>query len=89
MKNDSDVRECPDRLGPVKGRTPDAGAGNTAGACPCGEANQDRPFSSFSEQPNIVLLGDPGAGKTHLFHEAAAAAKGRAPSNSFCTIASI
>lgn len=29
-------------------------------------------FSAFSESANIVLLGDPGAGKTHLFREAAA-----------------
>jgi predicted NACHT family NTPase len=32
-----------------------------------------RPFTEFSGQPNIVLLGDPGAGKTHLFRAAAAA----------------
>jgi hypothetical protein len=27
------------------------------------------PFSSYLKFPNIVLLGDPGAGKTHLFTE--------------------
>ena len=29
----------------------------------------DRPkyFSTYKETRNIVLLGDPGAGKTHLF----------------------
>jgi hypothetical protein len=27
------------------------------------------PFSSYQAFPNIVLLGDPGAGKTHLFTE--------------------
>jgi hypothetical protein len=27
------------------------------------------PFSSYKALPNIVLLGDPGAGKTHLFTE--------------------
>src|SRR5271166_2400350 len=32
-----------------------------------------RLFSEFSSQPNLVLLGDPGAGKTHLFKEAASA----------------
>jgi hypothetical protein len=36
------------------------------------EADQRKPFSAFSDQPNIVLLGAPGAGKTHLFTEAAA-----------------
>lgn len=35
------------------------------------ETEQRKPFSVFSEQPNIVLLGAPGAGKTHLFTEAA------------------
>jgi predicted NACHT family NTPase len=36
-----------------------------------------RPFTEFSEQPNIVLLGDPGAGKTHLFRAVATAEKAR------------
>src|SRR5438552_12838322 len=31
------------------------------------------PFSEFADRTNIVLLGDPGAGKTHLFREAAEA----------------
>ena len=30
-----------------------------------------RPFSNFADRANIVLLGDPGAGKTHLFRETA------------------
>jgi hypothetical protein len=30
-----------------------------------------RTFSSYLESPNIILLGDPGAGKSHLFEEAA------------------
>jgi len=33
-------------------------------------------FSDFSDQANIVLLGDPGAGKTHLFRTCAAATGG-------------
>jgi predicted NACHT family NTPase len=36
-----------------------------------------RPFTDFAGEANIVLLGDPGAGKTHLFKEAAAAQNGR------------
>lgn len=31
--------------------------------------NGTNPFSSYQVFPNIVLLGDPGAGKTHLFTE--------------------
>lgn len=31
--------------------------------------NGSNPFSVYIEFPNIVLLGDPGAGKTHLFSE--------------------
>jgi hypothetical protein len=34
-------------------------------------------LSTFFTQPNIVLLGDPGAGKTHTFRELAAAGGGR------------
>lgn len=34
-----------------------------------------RPFSEYSDRANIVLLGDPGAGKTHLFRETAAVEK--------------
>jgi predicted NACHT family NTPase len=36
------------------------------------EANP-RPFSAYLAETNLVLLGDPGAGKTHLFKQAAAA----------------
>jgi DNA replication protein DnaC len=36
-----------------------------------------RPYSDFTRYPNIVLLGDPGAGKTHLFMEAAVDEAGR------------
>jgi len=32
-----------------------------------------RPFSAYSHLPNIVLLGDPGAGKSYLFREFATA----------------
>lgn len=31
-----------------------------------------RPFNDFGTARNLVLLGDPGAGKTHVFKEAAA-----------------
>jgi predicted NACHT family NTPase len=36
-----------------------------------------RPFSEFADRTNVVLLGDPGAGKTHLFREAATAEQAR------------
>lgn len=35
------------------------------------------PFSDFSGQANLILLGDPGAGKTHMFREAATAVTGK------------
>jgi hypothetical protein len=43
------------------------------------EAQEDelRPFSAYDDAANIVLLGDPGAGKTHTFREAAARCGGR------------
>ncbi len=31
-----------------------------------------RPFSDFAASQNVVLLGDPGSGKSHLFRETAA-----------------
>ena len=37
-----------------------------------GEARQLRPFSDFTDQASLVLLGDPGAGKTRLFKKVAA-----------------
>jgi predicted NACHT family NTPase len=43
------------------------------------KAQQDelRPFSAYDDAANIVLLGDPGAGKTHTFRESAARCGGR------------
>ncbi|MET4356426.1 putative NACHT family NTPase [Bradyrhizobium sp. RT9b] len=38
---------------------------------------EPRPFADFETARNLVLLGDPGAGKTHVFKEAAAAEGGR------------
>lgn len=35
------------------------------------EVDVPRLFSDFADRANIVLLGDPGAGKTHLFNQAA------------------
>lgn len=35
------------------------------------EEARPRPFSDFESAPNLVLLGDPGAGKSHLFEDAA------------------
>jgi predicted NACHT family NTPase len=42
-------------------------------------ARQDqlRPISAYDNAANIVLLGDPGAGKTHTFRECAARCGGR------------
>ena len=37
------------------------------------EQGQPRPFSEFAAYANVVLLGDPGAGKSHLFRETATA----------------
>ncbi|WP_024583732.1 hypothetical protein [Bradyrhizobium sp. OHSU_III] len=36
-----------------------------------------RPFTDFAASPNLVLLGDPGAGKTHVFKQAAEREGGR------------
>lgn len=44
---------------------------------PAVEEQEPQPFSIFADRPNLVLLGDPGAGKTHLFRETALAAGGR------------
>jgi hypothetical protein len=44
---------------------------------PSDAARQVWKFSDFANQPNIVLVGDPGAGKSHLLREAAAADNGR------------
>jgi len=41
------------------------------------EASSSRRFSDYAASRNIVLLGDPGAGKTHLFTEAARDSGGR------------
>lgn len=38
---------------------------------------EPRPFADYAASPNLVLLGDPGAGKTHVFTEAAKAEGGR------------
>jgi len=46
--------------------------------------NGTNPFSSYLKFPNIVLLGDPGAGKTHLFTEFAKLQSGEfRPARSF------
>lgn len=41
------------------------------------QAATARPFEDFTESTNLVLLGDPGAGKTHLFRQAALHEGGR------------
>jgi hypothetical protein len=38
-----------------------------------------RPLSSYFEQPALVVLGDPGAGKTTVFTEAAATEPNASP----------
>src|SRR6185312_5742089 len=38
---------------------------------PIDKDDQSRPFSEYVQSRNIVLLGDPGAGKSHLFRSAA------------------
>ena len=41
------------------------------------EARPPQPFSEFAEHANLVLLGDAGAGKTHLFEEVASTTGGQ------------
>jgi predicted NACHT family NTPase len=43
------------------------------------KARQDelQPFSAYDDAANIVLLGDPGAGKSHTFRQAAVRSGGR------------
>ena len=41
------------------------------------QQDQLRPISAYDDAANIVLLGDPGAGKTHTFREYAARCGGR------------
>src|SRR6266566_8841613 len=41
------------------------------------QQDQLRPISAYDDAPNIVLLGDPGAGKTHTFRGCAALSGGR------------
>jgi predicted NACHT family NTPase len=38
---------------------------------------QARPFSSYGDHANLVLLGDPGAGKSHTFEQVATASHSR------------
>jgi chromosomal replication initiation ATPase DnaA len=38
-----------------------------------GGPEDQRPFSDFAASQNVVLLGDPGSGKSHLFRETAVA----------------
>jgi hypothetical protein len=52
------------------------------------EADQRKPFSEFSARSNLVLLGAPGAGKTHLFTEAAAGSGKRVTTRDFLNIPS-
>jgi predicted NACHT family NTPase len=46
-------------------------------ALPEAEEAQLRPISAYDDAANIVLLGDPGAGKTYTFRESAARCGGR------------
>lgn len=51
------------------------------------EGSAERRLSEFLTQPNIVLLGDPGAGKSHTFRELAPACGGRyLPARKFLTL---
>ncbi|QOZ54842.1 hypothetical protein [Bradyrhizobium sp. CCBAU 53338] len=50
------------------------------------EPNQGQLFSEYAETPNVVLLGAPGAGKTHLFIEAAAKNGTRVTTRDFLNI---
>ena len=38
------------------------------------------PFSAYLEMPNIVLLGDPGSGKSHLCEKTVGTSGGGGPS---------
>jgi hypothetical protein len=40
------------------------------------QSDQPRPFSHYAGCPNIVLLGNPGGGKSHLFESSAAHSSG-------------
>jgi predicted NACHT family NTPase len=41
------------------------------------QQDQPRPISAYDDAANIILLGDPGAGKTHTFRECASRCGGR------------
>jgi MoxR-like ATPase len=40
------------------------------------ESEEALPFSKFTETTNLILLGEPGSGKSHLFRETATAGSG-------------